>query len=231
MTTLPPDTFRFLAQLKKNNHRPWFEANRHRYERIRTGLLEFTAALLARMRTFDPSLAHTQPETCLFRIYRDLRFSKDKTPFKTHFGIAISPNGKNFTGAGYYLHLEPGNSFAAGGSWYPEPRQLYLIRQEIDYNFDALTKIIGAPEFRKYFHGLDREHQLTRPPKGYLPDHPALALLKLKSFTCSAPLSPKILGSPRLLAHLNSMFSALYPFLQFLNTALNDPPSDKISFS
>ncbi|MCS6991001.1 MAG: DUF2461 domain-containing protein [Chitinophagales bacterium] len=230
MAGLPVDTLRFLAQLKKHNNRSWFEANRHRYERIRNEALAFTTALLQRIRQFDPSVAHTPAEACLFRIYRDLRFTKDKSPFKTHIGIAISAHGKNFAGAGYYLHLEPGNCFAAGGCWMPDSRQLYLIRQEIDYNYPAFLKIIQAPAFRRYFQGLDEDLKLTRPPRGYAADHPAIEWLKLKSFTCSTPIPQHVIATPQLLSRLERIFKAMNPFIQFLNTALSDAESDKISF-
>ncbi|MCS6916201.1 MAG: DUF2461 domain-containing protein [Chitinophagales bacterium] len=231
MVTLPADTFRFLSQLKKNNNRKWFETNRSRYLRIREGVLQLTAVLLERMKTFDPSLTHTRPESCLFRIHRDIRFTNDKSPFKTHIGVAISSKGKNFPGAGYYLHLEPGNSFAAGGCWFPDAHQLYQIRQEIDYNYRDFIQILQSPSFRSFFTGLDDDHKLTRPPKGYAADHEAIELLKLKSFTCSAPLPQSLVTSPQLARRVTQVFAAMYPFIQFLNAALLEDDSDKISFS
>src|SRR5690606_2259197 len=133
---------------------------------------------------------------CIFRIYRDIRFSKDKTPYKTHFGAGINPGGRKSVIAGYYLHAEPGASFAAGGVWNPEPSVLQSIRQEIDYQPAPLIKILRSQGFRKYFSGLDEEGKLKAVPRGYDKTHPQIELLKHRHFIVSRPLSDALLTGP-----------------------------------
>src|SRR3546814_892993 len=169
-------TFSFLRQLAENNNRDWFAANKSIYLDARADTEMFTASLIGEASRFDPTLAGLAPKDCLFRIYRDTRFSKDKTPYKTHMGLWLCPEGRNANGPGYYLHIAPGGSFLAGGYWMPEATHLKAIRQEIDYNSGELKRIINAPSFRKLYKGLDTEHSLKTAPQGYPKDHPEIEL-------------------------------------------------------
>ena len=155
------------------------------------------------------------------RIYRDVRFSKDKTPYKTNFGAGFSENGKNFKGAGYYLHIHPEKSFLAGGCWMPEGDMLKSIRQEIDYNGADFHEIIDDKAFKKYFGAPDSEYKLKTPPKGYQPDHQDIEYLKLKSFTFSHALTRAELSGSNAVDDVCNGFIRLYPFISFLRNAVS----------
>ncbi len=214
-------TLTFLKQLSENNNREWFNLHKKEYELARDNVFEFTAKLITGLATFDKTIpTDLNPKNCVMRIYRDIRFSKDKTPLKTNFGIAISANGKNFKGPGYYLHIEPGKSFLAGGSWFPETEELKAIRQEIDYNGSALHQVLGIASFKKYFGDLDMEGALKTTPKGYAADHEDIALLKLKSFTATHALSDKVLSNADAMDTLLPAFENLYPLTVFLRNAI-----------
>ena len=155
------------------------------------------------------------------RIYRDVRFSKDKTPYKTNFGVGISPLGKKFNGPGYYLHISPEASFIAGGCWFPEAGHLKLIRQEIDYNAADLKKVIENTEFKNYFGDLDSEHILKTVPKGYSADHPQISQLKLKSFTVSHQITDQDLQNKNAVKKVVEGFEIMHPLIVFLRNALS----------
>ncbi|HEX8517433.1 MAG TPA: DUF2461 domain-containing protein, partial [Bacteroidia bacterium] len=134
-------TLEFLAKLKKNNTKDWFDKNRKEYDSAKENYKEFLAELILNISKFDPAVKSLEPKDCMFRINRDIRFSNDKTPYKTNIGASIAPGGKKSDSAGYYIHIQPGASFLAGGVWHPEPPQLNAIRQEIDYNMDEFRKL------------------------------------------------------------------------------------------
>ena len=219
---IEPSTIDFLKQLSENNNREWFNANKNDYEAARENVLEFTSKLIAGLAGFDPTIpADLNPKDCVMRIYRDIRFSNDKTPFKTNFGIAISSNGKNFKGPGYYIHVQPSKSFVAGGSWHPEAEELKAIRQEIDYNGSELREILNEAGFKKIFNSLDREGALKTTPKGYAPDHENIEYLKLKSFTATCGISDKVLTQAKADNMISSQLEKLYPFVIFLRNAIS----------
>ena len=167
MAQLHSQTLKFLANLKKNNNKPWFDKNKPQYEEIKNQLTDVASEVIKEVNKFDPSLGDVDPKKSVFRIYRDIRFSPDKTPYKTNIGFWMAKGGMKLPSAGYYVHLQPGNSFLGGGIWMPEPEQLNKIRQEIDYNFSNFKKIVEAPSFKKLFGKLDSEMKLSRPPKNY----------------------------------------------------------------
>jgi uncharacterized protein (TIGR02453 family) len=174
---ISPKTLQFLADLKENNTREWFDANRKYYQEARDDFNAFAQALLSGVEKLDPAIAAAQlaVKNCVFRINRDVRFSNDKSPYKTNFGAFFTPGGKNGGRAGYYLHLEEGVCFLAGGMYMPEAQTLKMVRQEIDYNLDVFKKILGDKEFKKYFpHGLDNDSVLKKAPQGYDPGHPEI---------------------------------------------------------
>jgi uncharacterized protein (TIGR02453 family) len=216
---LKKETLSFLEELKENNNREWFEKNKHRYEDARKDLCTLVGKLIKRISAFDPSVKGQEVKDCVFRIYRDIRFSGDKTPYKTHLGAAFSKGGKTSFEPGYYIHIEPGNCFLAGGVWHPLPPQLNAIRQEIAYNEEEFRGILKEKGFKKFFSGLDKEDMLKTAPKGYPKDHPAMDLLKLKSFTVSCKVKDSLLLGPESEAHITEVFKAMYPLNGFLKRA------------
>lgn len=177
---------KFLKAVGKNNNRDWFEKNKPTYLKAKEGFDDFLEGLHKELVRFDESLANVNPRKAAFRIYRDVRFSKDKRPYKTNMGAGFSEHGKMEQEPGYYIHVEPGKSFVAGGLYMPSPENLAKIRQEIDYNADRLLKILKEKKFKSYFpKGLDDWDKLKTMPKGYAKDHPYIDLLKNKSFTVS----------------------------------------------
>lgn len=210
----------FLKALEKNNNREWFDQHRSDFETSKKELQTITAELIQRIGTFDPSIASLLPKDCIFRIYRDTRFSNNKLPYKNNIGAAFTDGGKKSPKAGYYLHIQPGASFLAGGIWMPEAPVLQAIRQEIYFNHDNLRKILQAPSFVKTFGGLE-DHQLKTNPKGYDKEHPAIDLLKYKCFVVSAPLSDKEVSSEKLAEKAASVFKELHPLINYLNAAIS----------
>ncbi|MGZ4100129.1 MAG: DUF2461 domain-containing protein [Bacteroidia bacterium] len=212
--------FPFLKQLKNNNNKEWFDAHKDQYLTAKEEFEELVNGVIAGTRKFDkkidPSITAKQ---CVFRIYKDVRFSKDKTPYKTNMGASINPGGKKSPTAGYYLHCEPGNSFIAGGVWMPEADILQAIRQEIDYNPKPLLKILNSASFKKYFEGLDEDDKLKSAPKGYDKDHEHIELLKNRHFIVSHKLSDKEINGSSNLKTILEGFKAMHPLMEYLRTA------------
>lgn len=217
-------TLTFLRQLKKNNNKAWFDAHRKDYEAAKLNFEQFIQQVIDQHSKKDPSLSGMAAKSCMFRINRDVRFSKDKSPYKTNFGAFINKGGKKSPLAGYYFHLEPGGAFCGGGMYMPEPPMLAKIRQEVDYNLPAFRKIIGSTAFKKLYGSLSasEEYSLTRVPKGYEADNPAAEYLKLKSFVALQQLDDKNLTSKDLLKNTLAAFVALQPLVVFLNTAAEE---------
>jgi len=214
-------TLKFLTDLKKNNNRSWFEGHRKQYEAVKEDFLLLTEQLITGIATFDPPIAHLKAKECTFRINRDVRFSKDKSPYKNNIACYFNRNGKKGNGSGYYLHIEPGKSFAAGGLWMPEPMALSKIRQEIDYSFDEWKKITGNASFKKSFtEGVKSGDTLVRPPKGYEESNPAIEYLKMKSFIVSKPFSNAEVQSKIFITEVTKTFKVMKPLIDFLNAAI-----------
>lgn len=214
-------TIKFLENLSLNNEREWFNDNKADYESARDNVLDFTSVVISGISRFDPTVpTDLNPKTCVMRIYRDIRFSKDKTPMKTNFGIGISSNGKNFKGPGYYIHIQPEKSFIAGGSWFPEAEELKAIRQEIDYNGSALKEILENATFKKVFGELDLEGALKTTPKGYDEDNEYISYLKLKSFTTTHFINDKELSQSNSAKMIVDKMENLFPLMGFLRNAI-----------
>lgn len=216
-------TIQFLGDLKANNNKPWFDANRKTYETAKANFGEVVEQLIKGLGTFDKGIAETnlQVKDCIFRINRDVRFSKDKSPYKTNFGAWFNGGGKKAHGAGYYFHIDASECFYAGGVWMPEAPDLKKIRDEIDYNYEEVKGIINAAPFKKHFpQGLDREAATTRPPKGYDENNPAIELLKLKSFTVSNSFDVSETLKKDFTSTILSGFEAMHPYVDFLNRAI-----------
>lgn len=221
---LDKQTLSFLRALNKNNSKEWFDANRKTYEEARKDFAAFLDKLIKETGKEDPEIAHLTAKDCMFRINRDVRFAKDKSPYKTNFGASINKGGKKAMLAGYYFHLEPGKSFIGGGLYVPMAPELKKVRQEIDYNFDEFTKIIQQKNFRAAYTDLDKssEFSLVTTPKGYEKDNPAIDYLRLKSFIAFKPLTDAELTSGSLLKESARAFKALQPLLYFLNRGIEE---------
>jgi uncharacterized protein (TIGR02453 family) len=219
---LQTTTLKFLKDLKKNNNKPWFDEHRNHYETAKTDFHDLVEGLISAIAAFDAPIGQLTVKECVFRINRDVRFSKDKRPYKNNMACYFNKSGKKGIGAGYYLHIEPGNSMAAGGIWMPEKTVLAGIRQEIDYNFTDWKKIIENKNFRKTFtDGVKSTETLVRPPKGYDENNPAIEFLKMKSFIVSGPIIDKDLQNKNFVKEVAESFKTMKPLIDFLNTALH----------
>lgn len=209
----------FLKDLKLNNNREWFLENKPRFEEAKKEFEFFIDALIQKIAEFDKSVSHLTAKDCVFRIYRDVRFSKDKSPYKTHFGAHITPfhrKSEIHNRAGYYIHIEPEGSVFAGGAYLPPSDWLANIRKEISGNPSKFKKIINAPEFVKFFREVEGE-RLKKAPRGFSPKDPEIELLKLKSYMAVHYISEEDLTSPKLISHAAKVFKAYQPFADFLN--------------
>lgn len=213
-------TLQFLDDLNKHNVKEWFDENRKRYEAAKDDVSSSVEKLIKSIGAFDEDIAVLQVKDCTFRINRDIRFAKDKTPYKTNMAAYFSRGGKKSDAAGYYVHIEPGKAFAAAGCWWPEAKQLAQIRQEIDYNFDDFKKIISNKKFKQVFtEGIDKKDTLQRAPKSYEEENPAIEFIKLKSFVVYRKLTDAELMSKDFVKTISGIFSAAKPLVDFLNTA------------
>jgi uncharacterized protein (TIGR02453 family) len=213
-------TLQFLNELKKNNNREWFETNRKRYEASKENILGVAADLIKVVGTYDKSIAELEPKQCIFRINRDVRFSKNKAPYKNNMSLVISNGGKKAESAAFYIHIEPGQAFIGCGFWAPEVKKLAAIRQEVDYNFKDFKKIISAKKFTDVFtEGLSTEATLQRPPKGYDAENPAIEFIKLKSFVTTTQLTDADLMDKNFVKKISDIYKVAKPFIDFLNTA------------
>ena len=218
---LQSSTIRFLKDLQNNNNKPWFDEHRKIYEAAKADLQTMVAQLIPAIAAFDEPVGNLQVKDCTFRINRDVRFSKNKSPYKNNMAAYFSRGGKKASVAGYYFHCEPGKSYAAGGFYSPLPAELTKIRQEIDYNFDEFKKIIAGKVFKKYFKdGVDGIESLVRPPKGYDENNPAIHYLKMKHFIVSKPFTDAELQNKTLVKEVAKVFEAIKPMIDFLNRAV-----------
>jgi len=219
---LQVSTIKFLKDLTKNNNKPWFDAHRTTYESARADFAGFIQQVIDKQGKKDATIKHLVAKDCMFRINRDIRFSKDKTPYKNNFGASINKGGKKSRYAGYYFHLSPGDSFVGGGMWMPEPEDLKKIRQEIDYNYNDFKKVIGSKKFKSVYGDLSHEgeYKLSRLPKGYEPDNPAAEYLKMKSFVSMISISDKDITSKDLVKKTVEAFDALQPVIDFINNSI-----------
>ena len=214
-----PDILNFLSSLEKNNNREWFEKNKNLYLSAKKSFDEFVLELIKTVKSIDPSVGFPEPKDCTFRIYRDVRFSKEKSPYKTNFGAYISRGGKNSEWAGYYFHLEPSESFVAGGKYMPQGPALKAIREAIFYEPDKFRAILEKPSFKKHFSGIMGD-TLKTAPQGYPKDHKDIDLLKFKGYAVYKPLSPSVLKSPDIMTEIASAWKELKSLNDFLNQAM-----------
>ena len=216
-------TLKFLKDLKKNNNKPWFEVHRKEYESAKIDFAAFIQNVIDKHSKSDPTIKSLVAKDCMFRINRDVRFSKDKSPYKTNMGAYINRGGKKSLFGGYYFHCEPGQAFVGGGLWMPMPPELNKVRQEIDYNLVKFKKIISSKKFKSVYKDLSRdpEYVLSRVPKGYDADNPAAEYLKMKSFVALTSLKDPDLMSKDLLKKTTAAFEALQPMIEFINESIS----------
>ncbi|KIC02343.1 hypothetical protein OA88_09375 [Flavobacterium sp. JRM] len=219
---LTKESLQFLDDLKANNNRDWFLENKKRYEIFKKDYHQLVADFLDAMKPMDPSLELLEVKNCTFRINRDIRFSKDKSPYKAHLGVWLSTGVKGQNRAGYYVHIEKGASFIAGGFYSPEAEDLKKVRKEIAFFHDDLEAIIADKNFKKEFGSLDvtETNSLKNPPRGYEKDHPAIEFLKLKSFTATQKYDIKEVTQKDFVAKMSQKLIALKPLNEFINRAL-----------
>ena len=211
----------FLKNLADNNNREWMERHRKDYQDAKQIFHNVVEQLITEIASFDSSLNNVEPKSCIFRLHRDIRFSKDKRPYKENFGAFLSRDGKHSTHGGYYLHLQPENqSMLAGGIYMPPPELLKKIRQEIDYNYDAFQKILDNKDFKELFVELQGE-KLKKAPKDYPPDHPHIELLKHKSYVVFHGFKDQMAGNPDFIRYCTEIFRAMKPLNDFLNVAVS----------
>jgi len=219
---LSKDSLQFLEDLRANNNRDWFLDNKKRYEIFKKDYHQLVADFLDIMKPLDPTLELLEVKNCTFRINRDIRFSKDKSPYKSHIGVWLSSGTKGQNRAGYYVHIEKGASFIAGGFYAPLADDLKKVRKEIAYFHDDLEEILNEKEFKKVFGDFDRNEKSTlkNPPRGYDKEHPAIELLKLKSFEASVPFDISEILQKDFVSKTSKKLKLLKPLNEFINRAL-----------
>ncbi|WP_199736715.1 DUF2461 domain-containing protein [Fibrisoma montanum] len=224
---LTAQTLDFLRELAQNNNRDWFQTNRKRYVAAKAEFEAWVGRVLAGVCSFEP-LPTTDVKDCIFRINRDIRFSKDKSPYKLNFSAAIGPGGRHSGRIDYYIHLQPGNeSFLGAGMWQPTPEHLSKFRQEVDYNVDELKAIIEADAFRAYFPEVWGETMKTA-PKGYSADHPEIGLLRRKQLFFMHRFTDKEVLKPAFADDVVRGCQLLKPYCDFLNYLFFDEVNDAV---
>lgn len=216
---LSSEVFGFLKKLSQNNNREWFTEHKNLYVESQQHVIAFLEDLIKEMSGFDEELAKIDAKKALFRIYRDTRFSKDKIPYKTNFGASLGM-GKGSQKGGYYLHLEPGKSFIAGGIYMPEPSVLKELRREISLYADDFLAVINNKAFKKHFPELDQEDKLKKIPQGFEKDDPMAEYLKLKNFIVVYNLKDEEVLDKNAVKNLTNIFKLMKPLNDFLNAPL-----------
>ena len=216
---LHKSTIDFLKKLKKNNNRDWFNKNKKLYEDAKYDFEIFVFELIQKISEFDESVSGLEPKDCIFRIYKDVRFSKDKSPYKTNMGASINKGSRKVPTAGYYVHIDPKECFLAGGLYMPMPDKLLLVRTAIYNNLKGLEKIINNKEFKKYFKEVWGGDKLKTAPKGFDKEHPSIEYLKNKNFIVFSNVSEGKVLSKNYTDYAVKAFKAMKPFNDYLNKA------------
>jgi uncharacterized protein (TIGR02453 family) len=210
----------FLSELKENNNREWFQVNRKRFDAATAEFKKYVATLIAEVLRFDSSIGGLTPRDCLFRIYRDVRFSADKSPYKINFGAFLAPGGRKSLKAGYYFHLEPGNSLLGGGIYMPMPDVQKKLRQEVYFHVEEFKGILNHLDFLRYFGAMDTFDKMKKPPRDFPADFPDIDLLKYRSYTILHTLPEAMLFSDALVDYTIAVFKAMKPLNDFLSRAV-----------
>lgn len=215
------ETIEFLGTLARNNDREWFQANKKAFDAAQDNVTALAGYLIGEIGKFDDAVVGLDPKACVFRIYRDTRFSKDKSPYKTNLGAYIAPGGRKSMQPGYYFHLEPGRSFVAGGKHLPDGPELLKIRTAIASNTAEFLKIVEKKSFTEAFGPLSGD-ALKNPPKGFDPDHRAIEYLKLREFMAWTEFKDdKILTLPEFPKQLVKLAKEMWPLVEFMRKALS----------
>lgn len=212
----------FLNQLKLNNNREWFQENKKQYETARREVESFIGEMIVTISAIDPSVQTPALKDCMFRIFRDVRFGADKSPYKTNFGGFIARGGRKSNFPGYYFHFEPGECMLAGGVYQPQPETLKLLRNEVYYNSVELRDIMANPGFKKYFPQLGDFDKMKKAPKDYPADFADVDLLKYRSYIVSQQLPDKLVSSDNYHKQVLDMVKELQPFMAFLNRSISN---------
>ena len=211
----------FLEELTRNNNRDWFNENKKAYQDALDTFREFIGTILVGVSKTDPSVGSLEAKDTIFRIYKDVRFSKDKTPYKTHFGGWMAKGGRKSTDAGYYFHLEPGNTFMAAGVWMPPKEQLTLIRQEIMYNPSEYFKIINDPLISTAYERGGKEDMLKKGPAGFPKDFEFMEEIKYKHYIFSKNYENKDVIKSGFAEKVTQNYKGLFPLVDYLNHAMS----------
>ncbi|WP_425390144.1 DUF2461 domain-containing protein [Ekhidna sp.] len=214
-------TLDFLKDLAQNNHKEWMDDNKKRYLEAKSNVIELVDDVITKVSSFDPSISTLEPKKCLFRINRDIRFSKNKDPYKTNFGAFLVEGGKKSGNPGYYIHIQPGNNFLGGGIYQPPSETLQKVRQEIDYNGKELKSIINDKTFSETYPEPHSADSLKTAPKGYPKDHEHIELLQLKHYVFMRQATDKEVTSKGFPENVARDFKVLFPFNQFLSKSLD----------
>jgi uncharacterized protein (TIGR02453 family) len=219
---LSKDSLLFLEDLKANNNRDWFLENKKRYDIFKKDYHQLVSDFLDAMKPLDPALEMLEVKNCTFRINRDIRFSKDKSPYKDHLGVWLSSGAKGANRSGYYVHIAKSGSFVAGGLYCPEAEDLKKVRKEIAFFHEDLEEILNNKDFKKEFGDFDKNENnvLKNPPRGYEKEHPAIELLKLKSFETSKKFDIEEVTKADFVAKMSKKLILLKPLNEFINRAL-----------
>ena len=215
-------TLDFLKELKANNNRDWFNDHRLLYEAARDNFATFIEELIISLNKIDDFVSDANPKNSIFRIFKDVRFSKDKSPYKSHFSASISKGGRKSDYAGYYIHVEPENkTILASGIWHPQPAILKSVRNEISYNHQEYEKIIRNKKFVASF-GQVEGNKLVRPPKGFDKEHPAIEYLKHKDFVVHHKVKDKEICQPSFKDYCVKKFEIVKPFSEYFRGPIYD---------
>lgn len=213
-------THHFLAGLAANNTKEWMDAHKADYQTAREDFILLVKELIAGLQTIDPGIGNEDPKKCIFRLNRDVRFSTNKDPYKTHFGAYMAIGGRTTGQPGYYLHIQPGNNFCGGGLYHPEAEALKKVRQEIDYNAAEFVSIVESKEFTNHY-PTAYDDRLKTAPKGYPKDHPHIDWLKYKSYAFTHTFTDAQAQSPDFVQQVLHSFRVLHPLVVFLRRGLD----------
>ncbi len=213
--------YQYLLDLRENNNRDWFHANKEQYNRAKADFELFIELTIEQIKQIDPSVAGNEAKSCVFRIFRDVRFSNDKRPYKTNFGAFIARGGRKSKFGGYYIHIEPEQAFLGGGCYMPETKVLNAIRKEIFHHPDEFKTIIENPEFTKHYPEVYGD-KLKTAPRGYSKDFEHIQLLNYKHYAVSKFIPDEVVNSNQFPLVIQESFEILHPLNQFLNDIIED---------
>lgn len=217
------EIIQFLSALSENNNREWFTENKKWFDKCKKEFDQLSTALISKIAEFDDDIKNVEASECVFRIYRDVRFSHDKTPYKTHFGVFVaSAGGRKSQRGGYYLHLDPAGCFVGVGVWCPQPNLLKALRKSVYDNIDELNEIRFEKNFASKFQKFFEEDKLKTVPAGFPKDFAEAELLKLKHYLVEYKFDAALLDSDDFVNKISEIFKTAYPFNKFLNYTVDE---------